>query len=335
MLAAVGLVGAGGIADLIHSLATGGKGKVATSTLTTSSGKVTPPMASSPTPPTSTPPTKAAVAAKHPTPTHAQLHHAQHHGAKHHGKKKHEEPAKLPPLKLRPRSHPAYQVSDLIPNPPKHAIALTIDDGPDPEWTPKVLRLLDRLHMQASFCVVGVHADAYPRMVRDVVKAGHVVVNHSYTHMLPFNELTQKRIVWEITKTQHAIEKASGFTPQLFRAPGGDWSKFILKACAAYGLEPLDWDVDPRDWARPGTKVVEKRMLHARPGEIVLCHDGGGDRGETVRALRKVLPTWKHRGYDTITLHVTPHFLNTTPQINPSGAPAAGTIVTPTTGPTS
>jgi peptidoglycan/xylan/chitin deacetylase (PgdA/CDA1 family) len=191
--------------------------------------------------------------------------------------------------------------------------------------------------MQASFCVVGEHAAAYPWLVKDIARAGHVIVNHSYTHTQPFNHLTEKRIVWEITKTQSVIEKAAGVTPVLFRAPGGDWSHFIYRAIAAYGLEPLDWDVDPRDWAMPGTKRIERRMLQARPGEIVLCHDGGGDRSETVRALAKVLPTWKRRGYTTMPLHVTPHYLTPpgTPRNSPNSHPTGSqsSSATPTTGP--
>jgi peptidoglycan-N-acetylglucosamine deacetylase len=210
----------------------------------------------------------------------------------------------LPPPKVRVRTRPIYSVDELIHDAPKHAIALTVDDGPDPEWTPKVLRLLDKYRMQASFCIIGMNADNYPKLVRDVSRAGHVIVNHSYTHVQPFNRQTEKRVVDEITRTQRAIERATKVTPQLFRAPGGAWSPFIFRAVAAYGLTPLDWDVDPRDWATPGTRKIERAMLRGRPGDIVLCHDGGGNRSETVRALRKVLPAWKHRGYTTIPLVV-------------------------------
>ncbi|HVT64042.1 MAG TPA: polysaccharide deacetylase family protein [Mycobacteriales bacterium] len=244
----------------------------------------------------------------HPTQGHS---HQQHHETKHEKARarRAEEHVKLPPAQLHVRTQPAYRLDQLIPNPPEQALALTIDDGPDPEYTPDVLRLLDKYQMQASFCVIGVHADAYPKLVRDISRAGHIVVNHSYTHALPFSKLPEKRLVMEITRTQRAIERAAGVTPQLFRAPGGDWSRFIFRAIASYGLEPLDWDVDPRDWARPGTKKIAKRMLRARPGEIVLCHDGGGDRIETVRALRKVLPSWQRKGLLTIPLQITPHYL--------------------------
>jgi peptidoglycan/xylan/chitin deacetylase (PgdA/CDA1 family) len=205
------------------------------------------------------------------------------------------------------RSHPIYKISEIDRHPPKKAIALTVDDGPDPDWTPKVLRLLDKHQMQASFCVVGIHADSYPGLIRDIHKAGHVIVNHSYTHVQPFARQSEKRIVAEVTRTQRAIERAAKVTPELFRSPGGEWSHFIFRAIASYGLLPLDWDIDPIDWARPGRRKIQHAMLRGRPGDIVLCHDGGGNRSETVRALRRVLPAWKHRGYTTIPLVVPEH----------------------------
>jgi peptidoglycan/xylan/chitin deacetylase (PgdA/CDA1 family) len=231
--------------------------------------------------------------------THAHGPSEAHHRGNDHDRDDHVD---LPPAKIRVRSRPVYKINELIHQPPKHSIALTVDDGPDPDWTPKVLHLLEKYRMQASFCVVGVHADAYPKLIRDIHKAGHILVNHSYTHVQPFNRQTEHRIVKEITKTQRSIERAAKVTPQLFRSPGGAWSHFIFRAVAAYDLIPLDWDVDPVDWERPGTSHIEHAMLKGRPGDIVLCHDGGGDRSETVRALRTVLPTWKHRGYDTIAL---------------------------------
>jgi peptidoglycan/xylan/chitin deacetylase (PgdA/CDA1 family) len=276
----------------------------------------------------STSPSSAALPT-HPhshSPTHNHSHGGHRHEAAGHGAKRgraREERVTLPPAQLNVRKSPAYSVAELIPDAPKHAIALTIDDGPDPLYTPTVLRLLDKYQTQASFCVVGVHADAYPKLVRDIARAGHILVNHSYTHPLPFTTLPEKRIVAEITRTQAAIEKASGVTPQLFRAPGGEWSKFVFEAVAAYNLEPLDWDVDPRDWAMPGTKHIVKAMLKARPGEIVLCHDGGGNRSETVKALRKVLPSWRRRGLATIPLQITSGYLTSaTATVAPTTSPS-------------
>jgi peptidoglycan/xylan/chitin deacetylase (PgdA/CDA1 family) len=227
----------------------------------------------------------------------------------------------LPPATVDVQSRPAYAVHDLLPDAPHRAIALTIDDGPDPEWTPKVLRLLDKYRVQATFCVVGVHVAAYPGLVRDVHRAGHAIVNHTWSHPLPFASLTEKQIVAQISRNQRAIEAAAGVTPQLFRAPGGEWSPFVYRAIAAYGLRPLDWDIDPADWATPGTRKIIRRMQRAKPDDIVLCHDGGGDRHETVQALRTVIPSWKRRNLDLVTL-LLPSQLKVPAQPTTSPTPA-------------
>ncbi|HVY09555.1 MAG TPA: polysaccharide deacetylase family protein [Mycobacteriales bacterium] len=344
LIGALSLIAVGGVADSIRVLVKGsseatvggppGLSRAVTALIEGHSQSRTGSIASPSASPLATPthshapvPPSHPAAHHHPAGGHAHGHHTAHH---HETKKERaarlrRERVKLPPAQLQVRDRPAYQLDQLIPNPPSHALALTIDDGPDPDYTPAVLRLLDKYGTQASFCVVGVHAEAYPKLVRDIARAGHILVNHSYTHTLPFQALSQKRIVWEITKTQQTIEHAAGVTPRLFRAPGGDWSPFIFRALASYGLEPLDWDVDPRDWTRPGTRKIEKRMLRARPGEIVLCHDGGGNRIETVRALRKVLPTWQRKGLAAIPLDITPRYL---PGYEPGASPMASPTAT-------
>jgi peptidoglycan/xylan/chitin deacetylase (PgdA/CDA1 family) len=248
------------------------------------------------------------------------------HGAGRHPRHKVEH-VTLPPALVPVQSRPAYDVHDLLPHAPYRAIALTIDDGPDPDWTPKVLRLLDKHRVQATFCVVGVHVAAYPGLVRDIHRAGHAIVNHTWSHPLPFASLPEKQIVAQITQNSHAIEAAAGVTPQLFRAPGGEWSPFVYRAIAAYGLMPLDWDIDPADWAMPGTKRIVQRMRKAHRDDIVLCHDGGGDRHETVAALRKVIPSWKRRKLEMVTLALPGHVQNAPASPPPSSPP-------PTTSPT-
>jgi peptidoglycan-N-acetylglucosamine deacetylase len=343
LLGAVSLIAVGGVAESIHWLVSsasnatvGAPRGLSRSVTTLLEGNPNPGAGSLPSPSASATPLTTPTATHAATP-HSHGHtHSHSHGGTHHVHPDHaehetkaqraarlrSERVTLPPAQLTVRDRPAYQVDQLISDPPKQAIALTVDDGPDPEYTPKVLRLLDKYDTQASFCVIGEHAEAYPGLIRDIARAGHILVNHSYTHVLPFNTLSEKRTVWEITKTQSTIEKVSGVTPRLFRAPGGEWSPFIFRAVSAYGLEPLDWDIDPRDWAMPGTKKIVRRMLKAQPGEIVLCHDGGGNRSETVRALRKVLPTWQRKGIITIPLSVAPHWL-------PGATAAATTTPTP------
>jgi peptidoglycan-N-acetylglucosamine deacetylase len=347
VLGVTAVLAGAGIADLLHkpsNRSTSGSGPTAVtttandSTAPSSGSRVPSAVTTGPSAPTS-PPASHSQQPTHPSQTHQPAGHGDQPGTRGKGanaRNHHDEIDRvtLPAATVRVRTRPIYYVDELVANPPKHAIALTVDDGPDPEYTPKVLRLLDKHRMQASFCVVGAHADAYPKLIRDIARAGHVIVNHSYSHIQPFNHQTEKRVVAEITRTQRSIEKAAKLTPELFRAPGGAWSPFIFKAVAAYGLTPLDWDVDPLDWEMPGTKRIVRAMLHGRPNDIVICHDGGGDRIETVRALRKVLPTWKHRGYVTVPL-VVPSSVklptappSATPSSTPSSSPSASTSAT-------
>ena len=88
----------------------------------------------------------------------------------------------------------------------------------------------------------------------------------------------------------------------MFRSPGGEWNEFVFQSCARMGQTPVDWDVDPQDWRRPGAAIIAQRLLAARPGDILLCHDGGGDRSETVKALQTTLPALRGRGLTFLTL---------------------------------
>ena len=102
----------------------------------------------------------------------------------------------------------------------------------------------------------------------------------------------------QITRATDAIHAAAGVRPRMFRAPYGAWSQRALTYCAAEKLLPLDWSVDPRDWARPGTNAIVHNILtHAHNHNIILMHDGGGNRSQTVAALDKVLPQLKAQGY--------------------------------------
>jgi peptidoglycan/xylan/chitin deacetylase (PgdA/CDA1 family) len=177
-------------------------------------------------------------------------------------------------------------------------IALTIDDGPDPVWTPKILALLARYQISATFCMIGRHAVAYPGLVRAVADAGHHIANHTFTHPIPLGGLTPPQIAGQLAQATDAITKAGAPHPALFRAPGGEWSPAILTACAAAGMRPLDWSVDPRDWSRPGVPhIVDTILTNTRPGAIILDHDGGGDRQQTVDALSIALPRLIDAGY--------------------------------------
>jgi peptidoglycan/xylan/chitin deacetylase (PgdA/CDA1 family) len=177
------------------------------------------------------------------------------------------------------------------------SIALTIDDGPSPVYTPQVLRLLHQYGITASFSMIGISVGAYPGVARAVADAGHVIVNHTQNHrdlaVLPAGSVAD-----EISYATDAIHGATGTLPRLFRAPYGAWSPAVLQRCHDAGMVPLDWSVDPRDWARPGvTAIVQNILGHTRAGSIILEHDGGGDRSQTVAALRVVLPRLLDAGF--------------------------------------
>jgi peptidoglycan/xylan/chitin deacetylase (PgdA/CDA1 family) len=182
--------------------------------------------------------------------------------------------------------------------PAGRTVTLTFDDGPDPRWTPAVLTLLRQYHAQAVFCLVGEHVAARPDLVRRTARAGHVLCDHTWTH----DEYLARRplavIHREIDRTATAIHRAAGVWPVYYRAPGGNWGSSVLSVARADGLAPLGWQVDPSDWARPGTAAIVARVLAGvRPGAVVLLHDGYGNREQTVAALRVILARLSARGY--------------------------------------
>jgi peptidoglycan/xylan/chitin deacetylase (PgdA/CDA1 family) len=179
----------------------------------------------------------------------------------------------------------------------RKGIALTIDDGPSPEYTPQVLRLLAKYKVTATFSMVGLAVAACPGLVREVAAAGHTIANHTWSHpdLAPLAPVT---VAGQVDRATDAIHQATGRKPSLFRAPYGAWSPAVLDKCAQAGLTPLDWSVDPRDWSRPGVASIVANVIHnTRTGSIILEHDGGGNRSQTIAALKLVLPRLLDAGY--------------------------------------
>jgi peptidoglycan-N-acetylglucosamine deacetylase len=196
----------------------------------------------------------------------------------------------------------ASSVREVLGTGRKNAVALTIDDGPHPTWTPKVLDLLAASGVRATFSMIGQQAQAYPKLVRRVARAGHALCNHSMTHPQPFGALDTAGIHRQIRDAQSAISDAAGKQPNLFRAPGGNWTPAVLDAADEYGLTPVGWSVDPRDWTLPGAPAIEESLLTTSAGDILLCHDGGGNRAQTVTALTAVLPQLRAEGLRFVVL---------------------------------
>ncbi|HEX4063156.1 MAG TPA: polysaccharide deacetylase family protein [Streptosporangiaceae bacterium] len=212
--------------------------------------------------------------------------------------------AKTPPSTATPEASPRTTGSAKAPPQPTYylndgpkTIALTIDDGPNATYTPQILKLLQKYRVKATFSMIGTSVVADPGLAREVADAGHKVINHTWTHA-NLSGLTPSQLTVQIDKANDEIEAAIRQRLDMFRAPYGAWSTAVLERCQQMKLTPLDWSVDPQDWARPGTnKIISNIMKNTRTGSIILEHDGGGNRSQTVAALTVVIPELLAAGY--------------------------------------
>ncbi|MFL5995927.1 MAG: polysaccharide deacetylase family protein [Streptomyces sp.] len=178
-------------------------------------------------------------------------------------------------------------------------VNITIDDGPDPEWTPQVLEVLRQYGVKATFCMVGTQAQAHPDLVKQVVAAGHRLCDHSVSHDTTMDKKSQAYQAQEILDAERMITQASGgIRPMYYRAPGGAFTPYSRHLAASRGMRPLGWNVDSKDFERPGTAAIVATVERELPGgPTILFHDAGGDRSQTVEALRQILPRLKEQGY--------------------------------------
>lgn len=176
----------------------------------------------------------------------------------------------------------------------KKRIALTFDDGPS-LYTPQVLHILKAHGIKATFFMLGTEVERYPDTARRILKHGHELANHSTRHLaLPS--------VSDIKNTSSIIERTTGFRPCLFRPPGGAISSGVLAGARAAKMKTVNWDVDTNDWRLPGSGSIYNTLTHARSGSIVLMHDGGGPRSQTVDALSDGIEKLQRKGYELVTV---------------------------------
>ena len=197
---------------------------------------------------------------------------------------------------------------------PPRTVALTFDDGPSPVWTPKVLAILRRYQVPATFFVVGAHAASHPSLVRAELRAGDEIGSHTYTHV---NLVSAGwRLPLELTLTQNALAGAAGIRTRLLRPPyssepnaitPADWTAY--RRAARYGYLIVLATVDTKDWAKPGVKKIVTKAVGASiaagfhgHGAIIMLHDSGGNRSQTVRALPQIISKLKARGYRFVTV---------------------------------
>ena len=187
---------------------------------------------------------------------------------------------------------------------PPRTVALTFDDGPNPVWTPKVLAVLRRYRVPATFFVVGAHVASYPALVREELGAGDEVGSHTYTHA-DLASAPRWRENLELTLTQNALAGAAGIRTRLLRMPyssqpialtAPEWR--AARQAGRDGYLVVLANIDTRDWARPGVaRIVAAAMPSGGRGAVVMLHDGGGNRQQTVAALPRIITRLRTRGY--------------------------------------
>ncbi|GCE15932.1 hypothetical protein KTT_57910 [Tengunoibacter tsumagoiensis] len=181
-------------------------------------------------------------------------------------------------------------------------IALTFDDGPYPQNTGQILDVLSLHRVHATFFVEGSEAQANPGLVRRELAAGHTVGNHSWNHP-ELTRLSPEQIDSQLSRANAAITRADGVTPQLMRPPYGSVNDQVKERIAAQHMTTVLWDIDTVDWKLPGVDAITNEAISkAHNGAIILMHDGGGDRSQTIQALPKIIEGLQAKGYQLVTV---------------------------------
>ena len=199
-------------------------------------------------------------------------------------------------------------------------IAMTFDDGPHPQNTPRLLDMLRARNIKATFYVIGQSVNLYPQVLRRTVEEGHEIGNHSNTHRL-LSKLSDSEILSDLRRCQDAIVNAAGIKPRTLRPPyGGLLQKQREMVHAEFGYPTILWSVDPLDWKRPGAGVITSRIVAgASSGGIVLAHDL---HGQTVDAMPATLDALLRRGFKFVTVSQLLAMQTDVPSAPAAGAPA-------------
>lgn len=185
---------------------------------------------------------------------------------------------------------------------PTKVIYLTFDDGPTVAHTKRILDLLDEYDAKATFFQVGENVTANPELTQAVAEQGHALGNHSWNHR-DMRNLGLRRLNQQITRTSNALRKMTGRPVTCLRPPYGALNARVRSASREDKLALKMWDIDPRDWKRPGAATIARRVIsRADPGDVALMHDGGGNRAQSVRALERILRSLSKKGYGFETL---------------------------------
>lgn len=189
-------------------------------------------------------------------------------------------------------------------------IALTFDDGPHKDYTKEILDILDEYNVKATFFIVGenVEIDNNDALLRRAYAAGHQLCTHTYDHARPVGSLniclmSPEEQIDEIVHGRQVISDAIGTEcSRVVRLPGGSIDEDTMTNIQPYIDAEIGWNIDTSDWAYPGADVIAEALMYAERGDVILCHDGGGDRTETIEALRIALPKLIEQGFRFVTI---------------------------------
>jgi len=182
-------------------------------------------------------------------------------------------------------------------------IALTFDDGPDSNSTPQLLELLWREKIPAAFFCIGKRVEKNPEIARQIVRAGHLLENHSYTHSVFFNFFSVEHLQTELQQTQAAIEKISGGAPNFFRPPIGLSNPRVFKAAKNLNLKVIGWTIRSFDTisGKP-EKIVARIVRQLQPGAIILLHDGKISTEQLLATVQLLLDKLRKLDYEVVRL---------------------------------
>jgi peptidoglycan/xylan/chitin deacetylase (PgdA/CDA1 family) len=191
--------------------------------------------------------------------------------------------------------------------PASRQLALTYDDGPNDPYTLRLLEVLAKHNIHATFFLIGRYIRQQPQIAREIIQAGHIVGNHTFTHPLLIFK-SEAEIRQELIQCRDALQDAIGKPSNLFRPPFGGRRPATFRVARELGLEPVMWNVTGYDWNAPPAAVIERKVAkQIRGGNVILLHDGGhkqigADRSQTVIATDHLIARYKSEGYEFVTI---------------------------------
>jgi len=183
-------------------------------------------------------------------------------------------------------------------------VALTFDDGPHPVFTPELLKVLDKYQVKATFFMIGNRMETYPTIVKEVLKHGHVIANHTYTHPSNLELDTEAQMIREMDKCEEVIERFTGNRAHLFRPPCGLVDGTVITIASEEGYKTILWSISADHHDAPTPRLMAQRVLkHIGPGGIILAHDGRFPmRWKDVAAAPMIIEALKKKGYRFVTV---------------------------------